>query len=521
MSWCPPRGAQDRRHPASFASLLTLAVWLVLSWLGNLHTLRHPAPLKQPKAMPRAPALRAGADSPEFVIGPVGRGAVFQLGVRLTVESDKDVFVDFFTLPREPLADKLNHRIDFVPGNSARAARGFNKSRLMSWNSVKALSRTCSVDRKTYPMWSMNSAANDINTRHRLHVWRCHVSHLGRASVAMRAQFQVSISFLNDTLAFVIPRRTLSLGLAGPVNLSQTSVPIQPFSNLTVCLGMISSLRGAQATTDWIKHHARLGVDHVVLGVLGSQDSDLALDLQRRLQRTLANGTCTLWYSPSDLVFHDNDDAKFQFYQACLFHAKAVSRFVGAWDLDEWWVPNDLSSYFDPAPTHRPGALANVLQQRAADWPACPDWCFITFPSKNIVPRWAVPREVHGFKPNKSRRNPVDFTLAEEVQWHYKKSIARPRNIFILGFHSPGACITSQGVKLLDSPFTRDHVSHFPTGNDCALVGADAGVFNHYWGQFRYLDRNQTAVRPCPFAQRMAEVGHLRVLDAIEDDRCC
>ena len=221
-------------------------------------------------------------------------------------------------------------------------------------------------------------------------MWRCHLAHIDHFAAAVA----ISLAFgdVAEPVDFRFSRGTLALGAAAWHDMSHYLIdkwrlPItvasgDPKKLVTLCGSMVTSSRGAHAVVDWVTHHLRLGADEIVLSLKLELQSKPVQLLIEKFKHLLADGTLKLWFVPAALndVGAQADAVKLVFYQACLYHAKSTSRFVAAFDIDEWWLPMDLNSYLATSP----GALADVLNNVAS--PSCEDWCFMVFPSVSIVP---------------------------------------------------------------------------------------------------------------------------------------
>jgi len=460
---------------------------------------------------------RAAAASSPFTIGPVFHGAIFQLGIRLTIEEFDQIYLDYFTLSKEcfvaPSSGRIAHHIVF---NSLTET--FNYSFIKSPEEVQTRRFTCSFGNKVYPFVKSPSYSVDSNVANKMHIWRCRllgvqVEDLKRSSSMSSASYTVGVQLWNEMLFYNVPKQSLSLGSAGPES-HPLAVPyaFQPRVKVTVCVAEVHAMLGARALGDWITHHSRLGVNNVVLLVKSQRNSSEVAYLLQRYHSYLTSGTLSLWFAPEQLHYYDSDVAKIQFYQACLFHSKSTSEFVGVWDLDEWWIPANLSSYLD----QRHKALPQILNQ--LHHAPCPNnWCFLTFPSHNILPASVFDGSSRAPKP--TSRNPLDFTVTETLQWTWKKYIVKSLNAYMLGFHSPGTCIINGTAKVLHLPFSKQFQNYEGNTDECVVIGTKYGYMNHYRYSLRELTEKKTKspLSPCPFAEFVAKVGHVKLLGQIVD----
>jgi hypothetical protein len=138
--------------------------------------------------------------------------------------------------------------------------------------------------------------------------------------------------------------------------------------------------------------------------------------------------------------------------------------------------------------------------------PACPNWCFMTFPSR-MVSGWPYPNMSKPF----IGRNPVDYAWIEKPSLVYKKSLAQSRNTFLLGFHEHGSCRAPDGR--LDAPHAR--------GNKMCAKVATSGFMRHYLFRFRrHPAMPDTLPEPDDFARLVLNFpggGHLKMYGMLDE----
>ena len=235
-------------------------------------------------------------------------------------------------------------------------------------------------------------------------------------------------SRVHGSVYFNIPKNTDFVGLAGPENELATNFREQKPVDLTLCVGGISEI-GVDFLAEFLQHHIRMGVDRFIIGIHSNpfvRNLPETYEKVRNLTLPLIKNGVVLLFPmiiPEEILQISRDILKMLFYEACLFHSKGTSIYIANWDVDEFWMPVNKSW-----PTLK--AVVKAFKPK----PACPDWCFMSFPSYSV------------WQPANTYQTPlIDIKqIAETFQvrkdeapnYVWQKSVAKTKNAFNSGCKS-------------------------------------------------------------------------------------
>ena len=310
-----------------------------------------------------------------------------------------------------------------------------------------------------------------------------------------------------------IPLTTRVVGHAGPSTTFPTSTH-QPKPTLCV------ATYGAKARhyySTFIQHHLNVGFGSVVIGLMdatmGSPQWRATRDL---LQPYIQRGLVHVAAADLTAIQCEVNIRKVHFYNACLYHSKGVSPYMGIWDLDEMWMPpmegnDDLfqkyvpeskwnnSEMFEKDHLWRKSAYAQLpsvidslnaasAYQRSF---GCEHWfCFQGFPSNVIFRRRVngtsdkLVEQIHDLSHDFERMD--DYT-----DWEWSKSITKTRKAEMGGIHLPGACRAEVGgeayVPRDKLDWTNKMYNPSKTHQTCRNLRMKGfGSMHHYYAMLSY-----------------------------------
>jgi len=424
--------------------------------------------------------------------GLVMNGRVYMLGARLTPEPPR-AFVDLFFLSNKlfttPSWYYLFSNRSAFDDEDPHVAHA-RKHRLMDWKQLVksrislqvaaplALATECEHVREV---------SRDENTLSVIHTVRCPIT-LFDFSVHDNVTARVRIGHLEDyLLPFVIPTRSLAVGMGGPRNEGPVGF-MQRRDVVQLCVAGLDAL-GEQFIADFVRHHLLVGISSFVLGVHAPEDSNVFAMYRHRLAFLINQGVVSLMsvHLPGVKHLNDRDEMKMLFYQACLFHGKAVAPYTAIWDVDELWTPPNAQM------RSLNNSLIRALNEARDKLPGCPQWwyerayqmanralglapSFITFPSYQLS-KFNFSKPAPAKEKTQQDVTVFDFKYRRvDMDWGYQKSIANSRMAFHAGFHVPGSCTNATGVFEVRLSKTT-----------CAHRVAHLGVMRHLFSLTRFM----------------------------------
>jgi len=425
--------------------------------------------------LPRVDAPRNGND-----YGLVFNGSLFLIGARLTIEPDA-VYFDVLAQPRARLVE-WNKRTR--KESCALHAIGASCDNLLPWEDAVGLLQSCAAQHsRDAPFVHVPIKSTDGNRVDIMLIWRCRLRRGGFVPGTEFTALRI-LARTGETLTLHIPTHSMSAGQFGPTNVSPTPVWKRRF-NVTLCVGGVQG-NGIYLLREHVRHHLAVGVDHVVLGLNFAPDSEDHARVLDMFAAQIANGTVAFINVHRQLRVLNHEAVLQYFHTACLYHAKMVSEFVGAWDIDEWWFPRPNAT----RPDELHGSLSRALQRVRHL-----DFCFLTFPSYVMHGHdndWGGDRSkrLDGGNPlNRTGRVLFDFRWRDsEVNFVYRKSVARSRNAFLATSHVFGSCRSSNASSSSSSlalavvpPIVRPTVMISPD-DDCWKPHCGITYFQHGTG---------------------------------------
>ena len=344
----------------------------------------------------------------------VWRGLAFLLGSRITptiTSTDEDVYIDIF------FAGYETRRLDPIAQS------------MLSWEQLAELQLFVYLQHETGESAALGCEAIH---NHLTVIFRCWIGNIiSRAMLrhesARTIAFRLSVRDfpqilpIIDDIFFVIPLHSGAVGLAGPENLSLKSLVgrDKPF-HLTLCVARIAP-NGIPVLGQFIDHHQHVGIDHVVLGFdVDIAGSNVVENFKNQRKKQFLDGRLAAMVVPTPL-FNSILGGE-HFIQACLYHAKSISKYLGVWDLDEFWLLNK---------TNAPGALTNLVDSYGlyTENGIRSDWASIVLPSYNVLPQPLSQKPRSGVLA-------LDFPCRSTVMDDTRlKSISKVRNIFSHNSH--------------------------------------------------------------------------------------
>lgn len=275
--------------------------------------------------------------------------------------------------------------------------------------------------------------------------------------------------------------RTASSNAAGRETLSNELLSPSLITHEPLGVSLCVAVYGEETMRhlpEFVLHHLNVGFEHIVVGVLRTHlGSNLIEKAQSVLSPFLQQGTVVLagmgLGSEPDLSCEINIE-KIHFYNSCLYHSKGLVKYMGIWDIDEYWLPpltteewllpgKDLTvrmsdaikslnrrlgqdywtnSYYSKVPS-----ILTVMEsiQAYQSLNHCgEDWCFHAFPSKTAFRRRIQNENGKDVLVDGNSRT---FTIhgdferrEEEVDSEWSKSVTRTKNAHIAGIHMSGSC---------------------------------------------------------------------------------
>ncbi len=264
-------------------------------------------------------------------------------------------------------------------------------------------------------------------------------------------------------------KETLSNELLSPSLIAQKPVGV------SLCVAVYGE-ETMRHLPEFVLHHLNVGFEHIVVGVLQTHlGSDVIQKAKSVLSPFLQQGTVVLagMGLGSDLSCEINIE-KNHFYNSCLYHSKGLAKYMGIWDIDEYWLPpltteewllpgKDLTgrmpdaieslnrrlgqdywtnSYYSKVPS-----ILTVMEsiQAYQSLNHCgEDWCFHAFPSKTAFRRRIQNENGKDVLVDGNSRT---FTIHgdferrdEEVDSEWSKSVTVTKNAHIAGIHMSGSC---------------------------------------------------------------------------------
>jgi len=305
--------------------------------------------------------------------GLVMDGRVYMLGARLTPEPPL-AFVDCFFLSNRLFTTPAwyylrSNRSEFDDADPRVAYA--RKHRLMDWSQLVA-SRISLQVAAPFALATecehVREVSRDENTLSVIHTVRCPIPLFDFAAHA-NVTARVRIGHREDYLSpFVIPTWSLAVGMGGPRNEGPVGFT-QRRDVVQLCVAGLDAL-GEQFITDFVRHHLLVGVSSFVIGVHAAEDSNVYAMYRDRLSFLIAQGVVSLMsvHLPGVKHLSDRDEMKMLFYQACLFHGKAVAPYTAIWDVDELWTPRNSEM------RSLNNSLMRALNVARDKLPGCPQW---------------------------------------------------------------------------------------------------------------------------------------------------
>jgi len=458
--------------------------------------------------------------------GPFYQDKLYLVGARLTTsfEANNDnVYATLFMMPGDFWHRKKEHKIRCA----VNALSNGDNGTLLSHNKVIETLKiyvevtgclTCGGPIAMEYIPSIHADANVVNVTM---IWTADLSpfvkrtHLSRilketertTTSSMEKAIRLSFSLEDDDkrnfqltpgkrlthLATVdIPLSTGVVGHGGPQIRS-------PFSNFTnkgetlsnklspsliahkpVDISLCVAVHGEKALRhlpEFVLHHLNVGFDHIIVGVLQTHlGSDIIHHAQSVLSPFVQQGTVVLagMGLGSDLSC-EVDIEKTHFYNSCLYHSKGLAKYMGIWDVDEYWLPplttkewllpdkstmngrmpdaiaslnhrfgRDLwqESYYSKVPS-----ILTVMESIQAyhDLNNCgEDWCFHAFPSMTAYRRRiTIENETDVLVDGKRRTYTIHGDFERRDKEHdlgWSKSVTRTKNAQVAGIHLSGSC---------------------------------------------------------------------------------
>jgi hypothetical protein len=367
------------------------------------------------------------------------------------------------------------------------------------WDEIKNEKFLCRIGTRDAYLELMPSNGIDGNTNHIVQVWRCPLYDgvSNEANILPDDDFQAFHWQNNDDVALPIEILHQRGGKGGEfqessittsvvkmflpasepligINQIRSELPAgKPFlnqhHNMTLCI--ISHVNGISHWNEYIRyHHDIVGIDHIHMALytaFGEGQKDKASQLYKVVNHNFEHdilegrlSVSALWDDDFDIGCPDQEFPKLNFYQQCLYRAKSTSEFVGTWDLDEYFLFNNLDDS-----TEHP-SLPNFL--RGIQHSKCQDWCFVT-----------VKSSLAGFDGSGYGTGMVAFDYtrrAKDLDTTWAKSISRTKNVFLNSYHLPGSCLP-QGSKDLANTIAID-----PSYSDECGFYIDEAITVHFRG---------------------------------------
>lgn len=148
-----------------------------------------------------------------------------------------------------------------------------------------------------------------------------------------------------------IPLHTAVVGHGGPQIRSRdhgyfSSTNNEKSMQVGICLSIYGD-NPSQYLPEFVQHHKNIGFQQIVIGVettMGSNDLSRA---EAILRPYIDEGFVVLQATGLKTFFNCTVEIqKLHFYHQCLYHFKGLSKYIGIWDLDEYWLPPDRSKKF-------------------------------------------------------------------------------------------------------------------------------------------------------------------------------
>lgn len=325
-----------------------------------------------------------------------------------------------------------------------------------------------------------NRLTPDSNANRRLDILRCKMldsvtaykSNAGRADNVVVELFRGSkllIKFLIPWSARRVGHMVQSKGQTRLDPWTGSSVKDVPDrADLHMCVPGMESPPDKEMLplyTEFVQHHASLGVQHFHIGTMFSWDSQPMHDLVQVLRPYILSGLVTITtqtddynmlYSTGGLTW-SRDDSKIFFVNMCLYYAKGMADYVGIWDFDEFFIPRPpFNSIMDivhsmeakssvdmeVAVSTLRGMSVDMAKKQYSSGPGLADGdahplCYILLLSECVHNH----PEENMFNPSSPWIGQRYDHLPEQKSSHaFKKSILPTSKIFYAGLHMSGAC---------------------------------------------------------------------------------
>jgi hypothetical protein len=350
---------------------------------------------------------------------------------------------------------------------------------------------------------------DDGATAIRLYFWA--------AAAAAKKEGNQTQSRRSPLMSVDIPLSTGVVGNAGPqtVQPSSSSLMIQeeqeqedpspPNMEAALCVAIYGD-DALRVLPEFILHHSNIGFGQVIVGIVdGLMGSVQMAKAHDALADFVDEGRVTLAaFGLPDLDCEVNV-RKIHFYNSCLYHSKGLAKYVGIWDVDEYWVPpldrtegvietknqtssSSLSLFQDDiwkqsnysSAISVSQAMATVQEyQESAN--CGEEWCFHAFPSWIVYMR----RDSHDHIPSeRSGLVATDFHLREkDIDWSWSKSITRTKYANMGGLHQTGSCRFGNSKKFLPRKAVEWNVVPYgPKEQSCRNLRQNGfGMIHHYY----------------------------------------
>lgn len=401
--------------------------------------------------------------SPSFALS----GRLFIWGARITQQHDHDdrTFLDVFVLCSHQTRGKVRFNL------SSEFSELLDDQELHTNLTVAML---YPVSAKCHTQFPLNEDSNSAKAHRAV---RCPWIHPHQASSGV-TRFSVLFKWQSivEQVDFLIDGHHGSVGLAGPLNEPHFPPFVEhPGNRFTLCVGGVDMV-GIPYLAEFLQYHLRIGIDRIVLGVHGARGNASVLSeveaIRKQFQPLLGNGALNLFPLPlTNIEFVQRDTLKLLFYHACLFHAKTItSKYVGVWDLDEYVVQSPTIDQ----------SLPDMLDQFESPAKYCSDWCYVNLPAHLI---WQETE--HRVKRKDIKTVAKVFTIRQaqtKVDYVWKKSIARTKNVFHVGFHTFGSCLKNGTLDLFSAYIAPKHGNQ--VRHNCVVNIGPLATMHHYLGLF-------------------------------------
>lgn len=522
---------------ASLTAKLIVVLFLLIHSISIIFASSHSrffilSKMMRTDALPRCQVNMS--DPAEELPGAFANNRLYLQGARLTTSYDAttDVHVDLFGFAGDFLQPMyfIGKMITPCPKESF----GLNETLLhfddIQENVTLYCQLDCSWDRshasEAITMTMVPTVSGDPNQARTSIIWRCNVTdYMDKHELMKNVQHldivpAVRVHFfmryqqepLIEVTTIDIPLDTGVAGLGGPQIRSNSTQAKSYFLQRPVPVGLCVSTYGDAVldyVEEFVQHHLNVGFGSIVVGILGTKDSDRLRKAQQILHKYIENGVVVLAYNGLPGHWDCNIQVeKLQFYQSCLYYHKGITKYSATWDIDEFWIPpKELhvdGRHYHPHVKLGVGEVKPAKQVNestiinASHWSTfhrfvqddllwqeseyaksvsigdtmmaidryyiennCADsWCFHLFPSNMVHLKDTQAQRTKEIGRDFDRLEPKENNI-----WH--KSIVNTKYAHMAGFHKAGSCLFESMNASLPVKSQMSLYHHFAAKREC------------------------------------------------------